>query len=226
MDKKYFIDKVEEINKNIDSLISQKKSIFCTSSFQQQSLPLLHILSNYRDSITVYITNTGFLFPETITFADEICNKFDIKLEMLESDTPKINQRSKNGEFLYATDPNFCCKINKVLPLEKTIASHDIWINGVRSDQSSFRKELETFEKTQFSCIRYHPMLDWTAKDIFYYNKIFKMPRHPLDEIGYSSIGCEPCTVRSFNNGSERNSRWFGMNKTECGINTDLIAKG
>jgi phosphoadenosine phosphosulfate reductase len=68
-------------------------------------------------------------------------------------------------------------------------------------------------------------MLDWTKQEIFKYIKMHKLPRHPLDDKGYMSIGCEPCTRKIDLNGDERAARWFGLKKTECGLNTDLVNK-
>jgi len=76
-----------------------------------------------------------------------------------------------------------------------------------------------------FGTLRYHPMLDWNNKEIFYYRKLFELPSHPLEDKGYMSIGCEPCTRKVDPDGDERQGRWFGMKKTECGLHTDLIEK-
>lgn len=73
-----------------------------------------------------------------------------------------------------------------------------------------------------FDIIRFHPMLDWSAKQIYEYRMLHQLPEHPLDKKGYQSIGCVPCT-RKFDMSNERSARWFGMNKTECGLHTDLI---
>ena len=79
-------------------------------------------------------------------------------------------------------------------------------------------------ESAAHNCTRYHPMLDWDSKMIYYYRKYHNLPEHPLEVKGYLSIGCEPCTTRALDEGNERNSRWFGMNKTECGLNTAFAA--
>jgi phosphoadenosine phosphosulfate reductase len=223
--EQYFLNKTTEIKKTINAYISSGKSIFSTSSFQSQSLPLLHILSEIQGFKKVIMTNTGYLFPETLEFAHEFCKIYDLNLTLLESPIPKTNQVNSFGNFLYTSDPNYCCHINKVLPLEQSLKEHDIWINGIRRDQSSERAALDRFAKAKFGCVRYHPMLDWTTKDIYYYRKIFELPEHPLEKEEYQSVGCQPCTVKHLS-GNERNSRWFGLNKTECGINTDLIYKG
>lgn len=225
MDKEYFQLKQLAITETVSGFLSKGLRVFCTSSFQTQSLPLLHMLSKVKGFETVYMTDTGFLFPETLAFAKRIATLFDLKLVMLSSETIKVQQLDANGRFLYASDPDTCCRINKVYPLDRIISQYDIWINGVRSDQSPERSNLSEYENTKHKCLRYHPILNWTAKDVYYYNKVFDLPAHPLEVEGYASIGCEPCTARVSVEGDIRNSRWSGMTKTECGLNTDLIVK-
>ena len=74
-------------------------------------------------------------------------------------------------------------------------------------------------------CVRYHPMLDWDSRMVYFYRKNHELPEHPLEAQGYLSIGCEPCTTKFLAEGNERNSRWFGMNKTECGLHTTLATE-
>jgi len=225
MNKEYFHLKQLAIAETVSGFLDKGLRVFCTSSFQTQSLPLLHMLSKVRGFETVYMTDTGFLFPETLAFAKKIVTLFGLNLVILSSEITKSQQLDANGRFLYASDPDTCCRINKVYPLDKIISQYDIWINGVRGDQSSVRSSLSEYENTKHECLRYHPILNWTAKDVYYYNKVFDLPAHPLELEGYVSIGCEPCTARVSVEGNIRNSRWSGMTKTECGLNTDLIAK-
>jgi phosphoadenosine phosphosulfate reductase len=110
--------------------------------------------------------------------------------------------------------------------LEPVLIEKDIWINGIRADQSDVRAAMTEEEPAQHNCKRFHPMLRWTSKMVYYYRQYNGLPEHPLESQGYTSIGCEPCTAKSFGDHNERNARWFGMNKTECGLNTTLIAKG
>ncbi len=103
--------------------------------------------------------------------------------------------------------------------------THDVWINGIRADQSDQRKAMQEEEAAPHNSLRYHPMLNWNARMIHAYVREYNLPSHPLEADGYLSIGCEPCTSRFLSNGNERNARWFGMNKTECGLHTQLINK-
>ena len=201
------------------------KKLFTTSSFQTHSLVMLHILSRIDQSIPVYFINTGYLFPETVAFKDQIVERFGLTTVNLKPTTPKNLQRESNGKLMFTTDPDQCCHLNKTQPMESVLAAHDVWINGVRADQSTIRKAMIVEQPAPFDSIRFHPMLDWTNRQVFSYIKEYELPRHPLDAKGYTSIGCEPCTRKSDLDMQEREARWYGLNKVECGLHADLISK-
>jgi phosphoadenosine phosphosulfate reductase len=202
------------------------KTLFTTSSFQSHSLVLLHILSRIDNTIPVYFINTGFHFPETVQFRDQIRDLFGLKkLIDLKSDVPKFMQRDADGKLLFTSDPDHCCYLNKTQPMDAILLSHDIWINGVRADQSAVRAAMKVEQPAKHGCTRFHPMLDWNSKMIWQYQKEHNLPKHPLEEKGFVSIGCEPCTRKLDPEMQEREARWFGLNKVECGLHTDLINK-
>lgn len=213
---------IEEIKNQIVKYKLSEKKIFVTSSFQTQSIPILHILSSITKDINVLFIHTGFHFPETISFRDEIVKLLGLNLIDVQSLVPKIQQRDINGQFYFVSDPDHCCFLNKTQPLEPFLMQYDVWISGVRADQSAARKKMKAEQSGPFDIIRFHPMLDWNAKQIYDYRQLHQLPEHPLDKKGYQSIGCVPCT-RKFDLSNERSARWFGMNKTECGLHTDLI---
>ncbi len=215
---------IENIKKYIKNYKKEGLKIFVTSSFQTHSIPLLHILSEIDNSIPVMFINTGYLFPETLTFRDDIVKLFNLNLVNVTTTVSRIYQKDCNGNFLFTSDPDRCCYINKTQPMEPILAGHDIWINGIRADQNANRKNMKVEQDGAFNCKRFHPILDWNNKMIYNYIKEHHLPKHPLDEKGYLSIGCEPCT-RKFDITNERSGRWFGLNKTECGLHTDLIDK-
>ena len=185
---------------------------------------MLHILSRIAPDIPVYFLDTGFHFPETKVYRDRIVEMLDLNLQVVTSDMPKIAQRDTQGRFLFASDPDRCCYVNKVLPLEPVLKANDIWINGVRRDQTTFRESLTEESPGIHDTLRYHPMLEWTSKMIWEYRKEYDLPEHPLEAQGYLSIGCVPCT-RKWNADDGRGGRWAGMTKEECGIHTEFTAK-
>src|SRR5882672_812678 len=213
----------EGIQSKLNEYKEAGKTLFTTSSFQSHSLVLLHILSRIDRSIPVYFINTGYHFPETVSFRDQITEQFGLNTIDLKSDVPKFMQRDPEGRLLFTSDPDHCCHLNKTQPMDAILQAKDIWINGVRADQSAVRAAMKVEQPAKHGCLRFHPMLDWNPKMIWQYQKEYKLPKHPLEEKGFVSIGCEPCTRKLDPEMQEREARWFGMNKVECGLNTDLV---
>ena len=212
---------VENIKESIKNYKNNGLKLFVTSSFQTHSIPLLHMISEIDNTIPVMFINTGFLFPESLIFRDQVTKQLNLNLINLSASVSRIHQKDCNNNFLFTSDPDHCCYINKTQPMEPILAEYDIWINGIRADQNDHRKNMKIEQEGAFNCRRFHPILDWNNKMIFDYIKKYNLPKHPLEEKGYLSIGCEPCTQK-FNFNSDRSGRWTGLNKTECGLHTDL----
>ncbi len=213
---------VTSIEKKLEEFRSEGKRMFLTSSFQSQSVPLLHLISRIDPSIPVYFLNTGFLFPQTIAFKNQLIKEFGLNVIGLESPISKIHQLDADDHFFYSSDPDYCCHLNKIIPLEPILMQFDVWINGIRADQNSNRSRMKKEQMGAHNVLRYHPILEWTKEDVQNYRTENTLPTHPLDEMGYDSIGCEPCTAKRNSNDIDRNSRWAGLKKTECGLHTDL----
>jgi phosphoadenosine phosphosulfate reductase len=171
----------------------------------------------------VYFLNTGFHFPETIAYKNKVSAELGLNTIDLHSAIDKIFQKDSLDRFLYASEPSYCCHINKIQPMESVLQSHDVWIAGVRKDQTATRQNFSQFEDGPFDTLRFHPIIQWTSKMIYEYQTTFNLPRHPLETEGYISVGCEPCTSKYIS--SERGGRWQGLKKEECGLHTDLINK-
>lgn len=214
---------VDEIETQLFKFKESRKSLFLTSSFQTHSIPLLHLIHNIDDTIPVYFLDTGYHFTETIDFKNSLQKQYGFNIVTISSPIERSNQRDSDGRLMYASDPDYCCYMNKVLPMEPVLMLHDIWISGVRSSQSNFRAGLEKVIQGKHNTLRYHPILEWTSKMIFEYRNQFNLPAHPLEEKGFFSVGCMPCTRKQDFNADPREARWFGMNKTECGLQTETV---
>lgn len=215
----------EEIENRINEYENRGLKLYTTSSFQTHSIVLLHLLSRINKNIPVFFINTGYHFPETVAFKDLVGEKFNLNIKEVVSSIPRHMQKDEQGQLLFVSDPDYCCHINKVEPLEPILSEYDVWINGVRADQSAVRKNFQIEEQAPHNVIRFHPMLDWNNRMIYAYLKEHQLPRHPLEEKGYTSIGCEPCTRKMDLEMNEREARWYGLKKTECGLNTELVKK-
>ena len=219
-----FEPKVKPIRDRLADYQARKLRVFATSSFQSNSVVLLHLISQVDRSMPIYFMETGFHFPETLRFRDDLKERLGLDIRILRSPVNRIQQRDRQGRLLFASDPDHCCHLNKVLPLEPVLLSNDVWMSGVRASQSDQRAQMGEEATGRHGILRYHPLLEWTARDVHYYIEEHNLPRHPLEDENFFSIGCRPCTRKidldKMSDG--RGGRWFGMNKTECGLHLDV----
>lgn len=206
----------------VSDFVQQGRTVIASSSFQTHSIPMLHIISQMQEDIPIYFLQTGFHFPETIQYKQLIASRLGLRVIDLQSSIPKSMQRDEQGRFYFISNPSYCCYINKVKPMEDLLDADTIWITGVRQDQNENRSGFAEIMPGPKGSLRYHPMLAWDKKRIWRYIYAHNLPHHPLDAKGYVSVGCEPCTAPSFDMSGERQGRWAGLKKTECGLHTDL----
>lgn len=195
-----------------------------SSSFGAESACLLSLATAVKPDIKVMFVNTGFLFPETFAFKDDLKKRLNLNIIEVGPKIPHAEFLAQYGR-LYEKDPDQCCEINKVEPMRRAISGLKAWMSGVRSDQTAYRKGLKPVELKTNGLYKVSPILGWSSKQVFYYLKEKGLPMHPLWEQGYVSIGCEPCTAVPGNPDDPRSGRWKGQNKSECGIHTFLDKK-
>ena len=219
----FFEKTLGRIRADVERFNAEGRSVYLTSSFQTQSVPLLHMVSQLpAGALQVIVIDTGFLFPETYLFAHALTEQLGIQLLKVRSERTFAEQMTQRGNFLFASDIDACCSLNKVEPMRALLKPGDVWISGIRSDQSKVRAAKARLETDGTGVLRYHPLLEWTAKDVYRYIQNHDLPRHPLENEGYKSIGCVPCTRKwSALDLEERGGRWEGSAKTECGLHTD-----
>jgi phosphoadenosine phosphosulfate reductase len=199
--------------------------VILTCSFQHDGIVLAHMLRDVAPDVPVVFINTGFHFPETLAYRDEIVRRFGFRLVELEPVMPRAEFAARHGLDLYARDPDLCCQINKVEPLKRYLPGVRAWINGRRRDQATTRQGIRAVEAFQGELYKVNPLASWTARDTFQYMDRHGIPTHPLFEKGYASIGCAPCTRPVLPGENDRDGRWAGTGKTECGLHTFLDTK-
>ena len=155
---------------------------------------------------------------------------FGIVIEGLQPAQTVAEQSAEYGPELWKTNPDTCCLLRKVLPLQRKLSALDVWITGVRRNQSDARRETKILELYEFDKLRGHHILKlnamaaWSREAIWDHIRERGIPYNPLHDRGYRSIGCWPCTRPTTNPDNERAGRWEGFDKTECGIHTFLGA--
>jgi phosphoadenosine phosphosulfate reductase len=193
-----------------------------TSSFQTQSVPLLYLIGQVCPQVPVLFLDTGYHFPETLAFRDELAARFGLTVRVIRPDAERA--AAARQEALYRRDPDLCCYVHKVLPMQQALRDLDAWISGIRRDQTPERAAAQVIELLPGGQAKINPLLTWTREDIWRIIHQHDLPVHPLLEQGYLSIGCAPCTVPVFG-GDERAGRWAGTGKTECGLHTDALQR-
>jgi phosphoadenosine phosphosulfate reductase len=192
-----------------------------TSSFQSGGVVLVHMLREIRPDIPVLFLDTIHHFAETYEYRDEIARRWQLNLVNLRAAEPRPG--------LWETDTDACCQRHKVDPLFSSLEPYDVWFTALRRDQSTTRAnlaEVEPFRLPTGTLLRkVSPLAGWTTKDVWMYARTHDIPLHPLYELGYTSIGCEPCTSLPLDLSNPRSGRWQGQ-KLECGIHIQPPTEG
>ncbi len=185
-----------------------------TSSFQAECVVLTHLLRGERSTIPVLFLDTFHHFAETLTYRDDLTRRWGLNLVNLRAPDPRVG-------LWQAESTEACCARHKVGPLFSALEQYDVWFTALRRDQSPSRAnllEVEPFRLPSGKTIRrVSPLAAWAAKDVWAYAKQYDIPLLPLYDLGYTSIGCEPCTSLPLDPSNPRSGRWQGQ-KLECGI--------
>lgn len=189
----------------------EPSKVLVTSSFAATSAYFLHIISRIRPEQVIHFINTGFHFRETLEYRDYLSRLFGLQVEDIRPDSHHF--RVAKEEKLYESNPDLCCSVNKVQPLEEVKGDFHLWVSSLMRWQTDHRAELDVFEERR-GIIKFNPMIDVTREERDAYIREHDLPFHPLVAEGYHSIGCSHCTVK----GEGRSGRWQGKPKTECGL--------
>jgi phosphoadenosine phosphosulfate reductase len=191
-----------------------------TSSFQAEDVVVLHMVREIFPEIPVIFLETGYHFPETLAYRDRIAAEWNLNLVNVQAERTVAQQEAEFG-ILNQTAPDRCCALRKVEPLFRALAGYRVWVTGLRRQQSKSRANLhpeETFTlPTGHTLAKLSPLAEWTTRDVWQYAAANRIPLLPLYELGYTSIGCAPCTSLPIDPTDPRSGRWSGQ-KLECGI--------
>jgi phosphoadenosine phosphosulfate reductase len=193
--------------------------LMMTTSFQKSGMIILHLVRDIVPDLPVFFLDTGFHFQETLDFAERIRRDWSINLIL---QRPKLFGEAFHAQHgkLYEKNPDLCCHLNKVEPQKELLEKYQGWIAGVRRDQATTRGTAESLEILEGAKLKVQPLARWSRPEVDEYLKSNAIPMHPLFDLGYPSIGCQPCTQPCNDPSNERAGRWMGKAKTECGLHT------
>ena len=191
--------------------------IATVSSFGAESAVILALIAEIDPATPVIFLDTGWHFSETLAYRDRLAGLLGLtNLRSAEPAAADLRSEDRDNR-LHAGDPDRCCHIRKVLPLERALAGHEAWITGRKRYHGGERSGLDVIEDVD-GRIKINPLAGWSQAEIAAEFRARKLPVHPLTARGYLSIGCAPCTSQAAANDGIRSGRWIDSEKTECGI--------
>ena len=191
---------------------------FIVASNMQDAV-LVELAARARPGVDVLFLDTGYHFAETIGTRDAAAAVYGVRIVNARPEQTVAEQDSLLGKDLFAREPNRCCALRKVVPLQRTLAGYDAWVTGVRRVEAPTRAgtPLVTYDE-KFDLVKVNPIAAWTDEDMDAYIAEHHILVNPLVAEGYPSIGCAPCTVRPAPGADKRSGRWAGTGKIECGL--------
>jgi phosphoadenosine phosphosulfate reductase len=196
-----------------------REKLALVSSFGTESAALLKVMADVDPAIPVVFLDTGWLFEETLAYRDTLIATLGLRdVRSIEPLEQTLSREDPDRE-LWFSDPDACCRIRKVEPLQRALAPFSAWINGRKRFQGGLRAELAVVEDDGAK-LKFNPFANVGREEIEAIYKLAKLPPHPLVASGYQSVGCMPCSSRTAPGEDARAGRWRGRAKTECGIHT------
>ncbi|EOC1767708.1 phosphoadenylyl-sulfate reductase [Vibrio fluvialis] len=222
-----------EVNAYLETLTAQERVVWAlenlpgthavSSSFGIQAAVMLHLVTSVNKDVSVVLTDTGYLFPETYQFIDQLTERLNLNLKIYTAEMSSAWQEARFGKLWEqgVTGIEQYNRINKVEPMRRALHELEVgtWFSGLRREQSKSRATLPILA-VQNGVFKFLPVIDWTNKDVHYYLKDNDLPYHPLWDQGYLSVG-DTHTTRKWEPGmSEEETRFFGL-KRECGLHEE-----
>ncbi|WP_051046334.1 phosphoadenylyl-sulfate reductase [Nocardia asiatica] len=182
---------------------------------------LVHLAAGVRAGVDVLFLDTGYHFAETIGTRDAVEAVYGVNVINVRPEHTVAEQDQLLGKDLFAREPNECCRLRKVVPLQKSLAGYNAWVTGIRRVEAPTRANapLISFDEA-FGLVKINPIAPWSDEEMQDYIEKHGILVNPLVEEGYPSIGCAPCTRKPEPGSDPRSGRWAGLAKTECGLHT------
>ncbi len=190
----------------------------CLTSSMADAL-MVDLVSGVVPGIDVVFLDTGYHFPETLGTRDAVAQTYPVNLITVQPTRTVAEQDRDLGPRLYGRDPNLCCHLRKVEPLQRALEPYDAWLTGLRRDEAVTRRNVGVVQwDARKRKIKVNPIARWTQADVDAYVAEHGVLVNPLQYDGYPSIGCAPCTRRVAEGADPRSGRWAGTGKVECGL--------
>lgn len=202
-----------------------KDRLAFSTSLGAEDQVLTHMIASIDPETYIFTLDTGRLFPQIYDLLDITQKRFKVKIKVMfpekEEVENMVNRKGINLFYESIENRKLCCHIRKIQPLKKALENVDIWISGLRKEQSVTREDLNLVEWDELNRkIKVNPLIHWSSDDLWDYIRSNNIPYNPLHDQGFPSIGCFPCT-RAVEPGEDiRAGRWWWENPEmkECGL--------
>lgn len=216
----------ESPQKILEYILSEfKYTVAFSTSLGPEDQVLTDMIAKIDPAAKIFTLDTGRLFYETYDTIDKTNARYHINIEILFPDflqvEEMVNEKGINLFYESVENRKLCCNVRKTLPLKRKLKDYDVWVTGIRAEQSVTRKNMELFEwEPELNMLKVNPLVDWTEEMVWAYIRELKVPYNILHDKGYLSIGCAPCTRAVEKGEPSRNGRWWWENPEtrECGI--------
>ena len=223
LNQKYENATAEEL---LEGFLGQfKGSIALSSSLSIEDQALTHIVCSIDKTTKIFTLDTGRLFPETYDLIHRTNQKFGIKMSVYFPEATQVEQmvNTKGINLFFESIENrkLCCNLRKIRPLKRAFQGLEVWVCGLRREQSVTRQDMQRIEWDEANgIIKLNPLIDWTEEQVKDFIKINGIPYNPLQDKGFPSIGCQPCTRAIFPGEDIRAGRWWweSPDTKECGL--------
>jgi phosphoadenosine phosphosulfate reductase len=190
------------------------------TAFGAEGCCLIHMLAEIELGVRIFNLDTGYQFVETLELRERIRQRYGIEVELVRPELTVAEYEARHGGPLYRHQPDQCCHDRKIVPLRRALAGYEAWVSAIRRDQTADRALAEVVQwDARFDLVKVNPLLRWTRRDVWKFIMDNDIPYNPLHDEGYPSIGCWPCTRPVTEGQGERDGRWAGSAKKECGLN-------
>jgi phosphoadenosine phosphosulfate reductase len=189
------------------------------TGFGVEGCLLIHMIATQELAIDLFTLDTGLFFDETYQLWERLEQRYGCRIRAVTPTLTLHEQRRRYGVELWLTNPDECCRIRKVVPLENALAGKQAWLSGIRADQTRTRAQTERVQwNDRFQLLKISPLLHWTNEQVWSFVREHDIPYNPMHERGFPSIGCWPCTTPVTHGEDPRAGRWRGRHKNECGL--------
>jgi phosphoadenosine phosphosulfate reductase len=223
------LSRIEEAAKQLENAAPQKilewaftefaGGITIATGFGAEGAALIDIAAEVNPQLDVFFIDTDFLFPETYELRRRLEERYRIAIRAFQTAVTPEAQEEFYGESLWARDPDLCCRLRKIEPLQQALHGRKAWVTAIRRDQTAARANAQAVEwDGRWNLVKINPLAFWSKQQVWRHIFQRQVPYNPLHTQGYLSIGCTHCTRAVRAGEDERAGRWAGFTKTECGL--------